>query len=130
MGFLGPQFWLSDRQLEDGTTVVEIAGEIHLASAPRLQEALVRLDRDGRHALVLDLRAVELIDSTGLSVLLNALRRVTRRGGSMALVCANPTVLRLFEITGLDRTFAIRPTLEEALPLVQAAAAGSDSGMP
>ena len=61
----------------------------------------------GKTAVVLDLSAVEFIDSTGLSVLLNGLRRVTRQRGRMALVCTNPTVLRLFEITRLDATFDI-----------------------
>lgn len=50
---------------------------------------------------------VEFIDSTGLSVLLNGLRLVTQMQGRMAVVCANPTVLRLFQITSLDDTFDI-----------------------
>ena len=78
---------------------------------------------------LLDLTDVEFIDSTGLSVLLNALRRVTRAGGRIALVCTNPTVLRLFEITKLDSTFDIHAEIGSALKLVQSAA-GSASGAP
>jgi anti-sigma B factor antagonist len=48
----------------------------------------------------------------------------------MALVCTNPTVLRLFEITRLDSTFDIHADLERALEAVQAPAGGSDSGAP
>jgi DNA-binding PucR family transcriptional regulator len=48
-------------------------------------------------------------------VLLNGLRRVTRVRGSMILACANPTVLRLFEITKLDSTFDIVPSCDEAI---------------
>ena len=55
---------------------------------------------------------VEFIDSTGLSALLNGLRLVTQKRGRLALVCANPTVLRLFEITKLDGTFDIFPTAD------------------
>ena len=58
---------------------------------------------------------------TGLSVLLNGLRRVTRQRGHMALVCTNPTVLRLFEITRLDATFDIHPSREAALSAVRSA---------
>jgi anti-sigma B factor antagonist len=61
-------------------------------------------------------------------VLLNALRRITRAGGRLALVCNNPTVLRLFEITRLDSTFDIYPRLAPALATVQAD--GSTSGTP
>jgi anti-sigma B factor antagonist len=64
---------------------------------------------------------VEFIDSTGLSVLLNGLRRVNRQRGRMALVCTNPTVLRLFEITRLDATFDIHPSREAALSAVRSA---------
>jgi anti-sigma B factor antagonist len=77
---------------------------------------------------VIDLSGVEFIDSTGLSVLLNGLRRVTRAQGKMALVISNPTVLRLFEITRLDSTFDIYSTREAALAGVQAG--GSNHGAP
>ncbi len=83
----------------------------------RLREAL---ERAGEAENVwIDLTDVEFIDSTGLSVLLNALRRVTRQQGSLALVVSNPTVLRLFEITRLDSTFDIAPTRDEAIARVQ-----------
>jgi anti-anti-sigma factor len=79
--------------------------------------------------LVLDMTDVTFIDSTGLSVLLNALRRITRAGGRLALVCTNPTVLRLFEITRLDSTFDIHAALRPALSAVQRAD-GSTAGAP
>jgi anti-sigma B factor antagonist len=62
---------------------------------------------------------VGFIDSTGLSVLLNGLRRVTRARGAMVLACANPTVLRLFEITKLDSTFEIVPNCDEAIERIR-----------
>ena len=83
----------------------------------------------GPTSLVLDLTGVMFIDSTGLSVLLSALRQVTHAGGQMAVVCSNPTVLRLFEITRLDTTFDIHAELEPAVAAVQDAG-GSDSGAP
>jgi anti-anti-sigma factor len=47
--------------------------------------------------------------------LLNALRRLVRRGARLVLACSNPTVLRLFEATRTDATFDIVPTREQAL---------------
>jgi anti-sigma B factor antagonist len=73
--------------------------------------------------VVLDLTAVEFIDSTGLSVLLNGLRRVTRVRGAMVIACANPTVLRLFEITKLDSTFDIVKNCDEAIERIRQVAA-------
>jgi anti-sigma B factor antagonist len=78
-----------------------------MTTAPDLSEHLTRTIDAGNTALVLDLSGVEFIDSTGLSVLLTALRRLSQSDGSLALVCANPTVLRLFHVTSLDNTFAI-----------------------
>jgi anti-sigma B factor antagonist len=51
---------------------------------------------------------------------LNALRRTTRAGGSLVLVCTNPTVLRLFQVTKMDTTFTILPSRVQALERVRA----------
>ena len=127
MTFATPQFDLTEEDLDERTHVIAVRGEIHVTTAPefsrRLNEAIAR----GKTSVVLDLSAVEFIDSTGLSVLLNGLRRVTRAQGRLALVCANPTVLRLFEITKLDTTFDIRTSREEAIAAVRQ---GNDQGAP
>ena len=119
MAFAEPHFRLSEEALDDRTHVVAVSGEIHVSTAPEFSRLLDAAIGEGKDQIVLDLSGVEFIDSTGLSVLLNGLRRVTRAGGRMALVCANPTVLRLFVITRLDSTFRIVPTREEALALVR-----------
>jgi anti-sigma B factor antagonist len=121
VAFAEPQFELSEEDIDDRTHVIAITGEIHVSTAPRFSVLLDDAIGRGKTAVVLDLSAVDFIDSTGLSVLLNGLRRVTRQRGRMALVCVNPTVLRLFEITRLDATFDIHPTRKEALTAVQSA---------
>ena len=131
MSFAEPRFATTERDVDDTTTILSVDGEIHVSSAPEFSGALSAAIESGRIHLVLDLSGVMFIDSTGLSVLLNALRRVTRAGGKMAVVCSNPTVLRLFEITRLDTTFDLHAEVETALAAVQPAdAAGSDSGAP
>lgn len=113
--FPKPKFDLAEEDLADGTRVLAVAGEIHVSTAPELSETLTRAIASGHTRLVLDFSEVEFIDSTGLSVLLNALRRLTRSQGALSLVCTNPTVLRLFEITRLDSTFDIVATRDEAV---------------
>jgi anti-sigma B factor antagonist len=110
-----PHFELGEARSAEGVDVVEVSGEIHVSTAPRFREALDAVIERGDGRLVLDLTAVEFIDSTGLSVLLNGLRLVNQRHGHMALVCTNPTVLRLFEITSLDTTFEIFADRPEAI---------------
>ena len=115
MSFAAPSFSLAESELDSRTSVITVAGEVHVSTAPEFSQLLADAIGRGRVHLVLDLSRVDFIDSTGLSVLLNALRRITRRGGQLVLVCSNPTVLRLFEITRLDTTFDIQPTLDDAL---------------
>src|SRR4051795_9934677 len=119
--FPDPKFALSEEDTDAQTRVLAAAGEIHVSTAPRFQERLNAAMGEGKTKLVLDFSRVEFIDSTGLSVLLNALRRLSRRNGTLSIVCTNPTVLRLFEITRLDTTFDIVATREEALAHLSAA---------
>src|SRR3954467_8475892 len=119
-----------EEDVDARTHVMTVSGEIHVSTAPEFSRRLNAAIAHGK-GLVLDLTPTEFIDSTGLSVLLNGLRKVTRQRGRMALVCTNPTVLRLFEITRLDSTFDIHPTREAALESVRAGhngapAAGAD----
>jgi anti-sigma B factor antagonist len=130
MSFAEPRFRTTERDVDDRTSIVAVDGEIHVSTAPEFSGALAATVESGRVRLVLDLSGVMFIDSTGLSVLLNVLRRVTRAGGRMAVVCSNPTVLRLFEITQLHTTFDIHAGVEPALAAVQAPAGGSTSGAP
>ena len=114
-----PHFELSEETAVSGTHVISVRGEIHLSTAPRLSQRLQSAIDDGNRAIVLDLGAVEFIDSTGLSVLLSGLRRMHQVHGRMALVCSNPTVLRLFQITSLDETFDIFAERSAAVARVQ-----------
>jgi anti-sigma B factor antagonist len=135
VAFTEPEFHLHEEDLDRRTHVITVSGEIHVSTAPEFQRRLDAAIAKGKTAVVLDLSETEFIDSTGLSVLLNGLRRVTRQRGRMTLVCTNPTVLRLFEITRLDTTFDIHETREDALRTaragyVAAPGGGSSGGAP
>ncbi len=98
-----------------GRTVVRVAGEIDVYTAPQLREHLDHEIEGGTHDLVVDLSGVTFMDSTGLGVLVGRLKQVRLNDGSMRLVCAHDRVLKVFVITGLDKVFAIYPTVDEAL---------------
>lgn len=101
---------------EQGGTVVLVAGEIDVYTAPRLREELVALIDGGRHRIVVDMQGVEFLDSTGLGVLVGALKRV--RGyddGALGLVCHDERILKIFRITGLTKVFAIHPSVATAM---------------
>jgi len=98
-----------------GALVVDVAGEIDGYTLPKLRERLVGLVNDGAKSIVVNLEAVEFIDSTGLGVLVGALKRMQTRGGTLGLVCHQEGLLRVFTITGLEKVFSIYPTVEEAV---------------
>jgi anti-sigma B factor antagonist len=135
VSFAEPKFRTHEHDVDERTAVIAVEGEIHVSTAPDFTNVLNAVIDAGRTWLVLDLAGVMFIDSTGLSVLLNALRRVMHAGGGLVLACRNPTVLRLFEITKLDATFALHDDRDAALLAVraaqaQAAAGASDAGAP
>lgn len=92
----------------DGETVVRAAGELDVNTAPELREQLARLIAEGTRQILVDLTEVSFVDSTALSVLVSALKRLRQAEGDLELAAPNPSVRRVFEITGLTRLFTIR----------------------
>jgi anti-sigma B factor antagonist len=97
-----------------GATVVEVGGEVELHSASHLRDELLRAGEAEHPCVVVDLSRVTFIDSTGLGVLVGALKRV-REKGALSLVCPQRQVRRVFEITGLTKVFPMFSSLEEAV---------------
>jgi anti-sigma B factor antagonist len=95
--------------------VLEAQGHVDLSTRLKLSTALNDAVTTCDGAVVLDLCEVNFIDSTGIGVLLNALRRLTRQGRLFAVVCPPSPVRRVFEVTGLDGTFALYDEIEPAL---------------
>jgi len=98
-----------------GFTVIEVGGEIDVYTAPKLRERLIGLVESGSYQLIVDMEAVEFLDSTGLGVLVGGLKRVRAHDGWIDLVCAQSRILRIFRITGLNKVFSIYDTVAEAV---------------
>lgn len=97
-----------------GYTVVEVRGEVDIHTAASLRERLVEVIDGGADQVVVDLRGVDFLDSTGLGVLIGALKRLRLAGGDLVLVCDSEKLLKVFRITALDRVFALHDTVEAA----------------
>jgi anti-sigma B factor antagonist len=100
--------------------VIAVHGQADLNTAPALRDALTAAVDDGASALIVDLSDATFVDSMTLGVLLGAVKRLRPSGGRLAIVCTSPHIRRIFEITLLDRVFALHETLDGA----RAAAAG------
>ena len=110
-----PQLLVTEEDIDDQTHVLALRGELDVATVPRLADPLREAIAAGKTAVVIDLGELTFLDSTGLMVLLNGLRRVVRQGGNLVIVCTNPTVLRLFDITGTASTFTVVNSKQRAL---------------
>lgn len=107
------------------TTVVAVEGDLDLSTAPRLKWMLIDSMQAGQSQLVVDLSQATFMDSTALGVLVAVNRGLDAEAG-LSIVCPQATVLRIFELSGMDSVFAIYATLEEAL--THARASTADSG--
>ena len=99
----------------DRWTVLTLFGDLDMAGAPNLRQAVVRQVGEGRNQLVLDLSAVTFIDSSGLGAIIGALRRTRAHDGDLVLVVADPELRRAFELCDLDRVFELHANLNNAV---------------
>ena len=93
--------------------MLRLFGELDLASSPVLEEELEKVS--GHQLIVIDLRELEFIDSTGLSVLVKAHQRAKDQGRELGLVKGEGQVQRLLGLTGLADRLKIADVPEELL---------------
>lgn len=95
-------------QSQGDRVIVTASGEIDLYTAPRLQAELTAVLSAGRPVrVVVDMSAVEFCDSTGMNVLLSAMKRACERGGVLELAGPRPGVRKILQVTGLDSVFTV-----------------------
>lgn len=112
---VGPGVDLSiSRESAPGAALCSVAGELDIASSPALREELAELAR-GDTPVVLNLEGLTFMDSTGLSVIIAALKRLHERGLELVLCSPQPNVRRTMEICGLDQVITICPSEDAAL---------------
>jgi anti-anti-sigma factor len=89
-----------ETRMEDGVAVVALRGELDVAATPELEDALsAATETPGVHGIVIDLSALEFMDSSGLRSVAMADQRLRERGLRFALVRGGDPVHRVFEIT-------------------------------
>ncbi|WP_460770107.1 STAS domain-containing protein [Nocardiopsis nanhaiensis] len=101
---------------QDDLAVVTVGGEIDLYTAPQLRNELVETLEEGVRRLVIDMSRAEFCDSTGISVLLSAMKRSRDKGGDLELVAPKPAIMKVLQVTGLDEVFTIHSDVD-ALPV-------------
>lgn len=106
-------------RLRDGAVIVQWFGEIDITTAPRVSGQFVGLAEEKITDLILDMREVSFIDSTGIHALVEGKRMVHEQGSRIILVPSSP-VRRLFALVFEDQVFADRAeSLEEAIAMLE-----------
>jgi anti-anti-sigma factor len=90
-----------DSAIESDRVVFSLDGELDMASAPALQAALESESLAGKEMVVLDLRRLRFVDSTGLRIILAARNRCRERGQQLAVTRGSEQVERLLSVTGM-----------------------------
>jgi anti-sigma B factor antagonist len=98
----------------DDSYVIALTGELDISTSDRFAEELDRLLDAGARRLVIDLLGITFFGSVGLGLVKRAAKRTRGVGGECIVVSDDPRVVRVFEITGLDRVFRIERSLMEA----------------
>ena len=110
----GDQLRIDVRQ-ETDRVVVRLEGELDLASAPLLQDAIESADGEASSTLVLDLQELRFIDSTGLRMLLWASERCRDHAHAFAMTPGSEQVQRLLAISGAGEHLRIIASADEML---------------
>jgi anti-sigma B factor antagonist len=106
---------ISTEQVGPEAAVIVLTGEVDLYTCPEFKEDLLRVIGDGAKLVAVDLTPTTFIDSTALGVLLRGVERLRQKGGRLTVICVDPNMTKIFEVTGLDRIFAIHATRDDAL---------------
>jgi anti-sigma B factor antagonist len=97
----------------EGVTVLTVAGEVDLATAPVLEGAITTVLAENPSALVIDLSPVLFLASAGLQILVATQEKLS--GADFAVVANGPATSRPIQLTGLDEIFPLYPVLDDAL---------------
>ena len=97
----------SDRYL------ITVSGEVDLATSPQLDTAVIAAIDSGATSVVIDLTDVSFMDSSGLGVIVRALKRCREAENDLDLVITNERVLKVFGITGLDQVIPIHASIQD-----------------
>jgi len=101
-------------------TILDVAGELDLYTVPRLDEGLRGVTTGPGSRVVVNLTGVAYVDSTALKVLTDNQKRVRQHGGEIVLVASQPTIVKIFKITGLDAVLPTVATEGEAMQKIRA----------
>lgn len=102
------------RRREIATDAICVGLRLDADTAKRFARSMSKLIDEGVRECIIDMSQTEAIDSSGFGSLVAAVRKVGDVGGTVAIVCKDATVRRLFEVAGITRLVPVMPRIEDA----------------
>lgn len=101
---------------KNDTLLVRLKGELDMHTANRLRQGLEDQlqSNPSLKNMIMDLKGIDFIDSSGLGVLLGRYKTVKARGGQFGLTNVAPQVKRIFELSGMLKLMSLHETMEQA----------------
>ncbi len=109
------EFGVAIQTFGRGTFIVSAYGDVDLVTARELETELLETVDDGARRVVVDLTETTFLGSGGIHALVRAGESLQSSGLQFGIVCASPGIKRILEITGIDHTFGIHATIEDAV---------------
>lgn len=101
--------------LEDDVQILQLTGRLDAYSSPDVREWIASRTQGPPAQIVVNLRGVSFVDSTGLATLVQGMKRSREHGGDLLLCHLQQPVRLIFELTRLDRAFEVLPAEEDAV---------------
>ena len=102
-----------------GYTILVLRGEVDVYTAPQFREAIDKILTPGQLHLIVDMSGISYIDSSGLGILLSAIKRVRPKGGTVNLVGCNSAIDRVLRITNLNTVFNVVDTIDQVFAAIK-----------
>lgn len=100
--------------------IIDVGERLDSSTSKRFGRSMTRWLERGNRECIIDMSAIEAVDSSGFGSLIAAVRKVEEAGGASTVVCTNPTVRRLFEVAGVTRLVPVVSRIEDARALLAA----------
>lgn len=95
--------------LQNGTLTIALTGEIDHHCAKNFMQAITaKIEAFSPRVCILDFREVTFMDSSGIAIVINALRNMTRIEGKLELASLNPQPMKVFRASGIDKLVCIK----------------------
>ena len=104
-----------EEHARNGWLVIEVKGELDMATAPQLTTRLLELIATGHTHMVVALTSLAFMDSSGLNALLTGWKSEKEHGGTLRVVCSPTPALTVLHLSGVDQIIPVYSTLAEAL---------------